>query len=151
MASTSTRGGWRDGHRTATRGSTRIAGCDQNWSMVVVPPIDHDCVLKELVEQLANRLEKLEGANTKLKKGVPGSAEGEVEDAAHQDGRAVDARRAAQDAAGAPGGQGSDSNCEGGAQSARRRASLHRVRQRQARAARRRQEDDRMGIRAGAL
>jgi transposase len=41
--------------------------------MVVVPPVDHDCVLKELVEQLANRLEKLEHENAQLKKALLGS------------------------------------------------------------------------------
>ena len=41
--------------------------------MVVVPPVDHDCVLKELVEELANRLAKLEHENAQLKKAVLGS------------------------------------------------------------------------------
>jgi transposase len=40
---------------------------------VVVPPIDHDCVLKDLVEDLANRLAKLEHENAQLKKAVLGS------------------------------------------------------------------------------
>jgi peptidoglycan hydrolase CwlO-like protein len=40
---------------------------------VVVPPVDHDCVLKDLVEDLANRLEKLEHENAQLKKAVLGS------------------------------------------------------------------------------
>ena len=54
------------------RGSTRIAECDQTWSMVV-PPVDHDCVLKDLVEELANRLAKLEHENAQLKKALLGS------------------------------------------------------------------------------
>ena len=41
--------------------------------MVVVPTVDHDCVLKEFVEQLANRLEKLEHENAQLKKALLGS------------------------------------------------------------------------------
>jgi transposase len=41
--------------------------------MVVVPPVDHDCVLKALVEELANRLAKLEHENAQLKKAVLGS------------------------------------------------------------------------------
>ncbi len=40
---------------------------------MVVPPIDHDCVLKDLVEDLANRLAKLEHENAQLKKAVLGS------------------------------------------------------------------------------
>jgi len=40
---------------------------------VVVPPVDHDCVLKDLVEDLANRLAKLEHENAQLKKAVLGS------------------------------------------------------------------------------
>jgi transposase len=40
---------------------------------VVLPPIDHDCVLKDLVEDLANRLAKLEHENAQLKKAVLGS------------------------------------------------------------------------------
>jgi transposase len=40
---------------------------------MVVPPVDHDCVLKELVEDLANRLAKLEHENAQLKKAVLGS------------------------------------------------------------------------------
>src|SRR5262249_24824548 len=38
-----------------------------------VPPIDHDCVLKDLVTDLANRLAKLEHENAQLKKAVLGS------------------------------------------------------------------------------
>jgi transposase len=41
--------------------------------MVVVPPVDHDCILKELVEELANRLARLEHENAQLKKAVLGS------------------------------------------------------------------------------
>jgi hypothetical protein len=40
---------------------------------VVVPPVDQDCALKELVEDLANRLAKLEHENAQLKKAVLGS------------------------------------------------------------------------------
>jgi transposase len=40
---------------------------------VVLPPIDHDCVLKDLVEDLANRLAKLEHENAQLKEAVLGS------------------------------------------------------------------------------
>ena len=40
---------------------------------MVVPPVDHDCVLKDLVEDLANRLAKLEHENAQLKKAVLGS------------------------------------------------------------------------------
>jgi len=40
---------------------------------MVVPPVDHDCALKELVEDLANRLAKLEHENAQLKKAVLGS------------------------------------------------------------------------------
>lgn len=40
---------------------------------MVLPPIDHDCVLKELVEQLADRLTKLEHENAQLKKALLGS------------------------------------------------------------------------------
>jgi transposase len=40
---------------------------------VVVPPVDHDCVLKDLVVDLANRLAKLEHENAQLKKAVLGS------------------------------------------------------------------------------
>jgi transposase len=40
---------------------------------MVVPPLDHDCVLKDLVEDLANRLAKLEHENAQLKKAVLGS------------------------------------------------------------------------------
>jgi transposase len=40
---------------------------------VVLPPIDHECSLKELVEDLANRLAKLEHENAQLKKAVFGS------------------------------------------------------------------------------
>jgi transposase len=38
-----------------------------------VPPLDHDCALKDLVEDLANRLAKLEHENAQLKKAVLGS------------------------------------------------------------------------------
>ncbi len=41
--------------------------------MVVVPHVDHDCILKDLVEELANRLAKLEHENAQLKKAVLGS------------------------------------------------------------------------------
>jgi hypothetical protein len=41
---------------------------------VVVPPVDHECALKDLVEDLANRLAKLEHENAQLKKAVLGSA-----------------------------------------------------------------------------
>jgi transposase len=40
---------------------------------VVIPPVDHDCALKDLVEDLANRLAKLEHENAQLKKAVLGS------------------------------------------------------------------------------
>jgi transposase len=40
---------------------------------VVVPPVDHECALKDLVEDLANRLAKLEHENAQLKKAVLGS------------------------------------------------------------------------------
>lgn len=40
---------------------------------MVVPPVDHDCVLKEIVEELASRLAKLEHENAQLKKAVLGS------------------------------------------------------------------------------
>jgi transposase len=40
---------------------------------LVLPPIDHDCVLKDLVTDLANRLAKLEHENAQLKKAVLGS------------------------------------------------------------------------------
>ncbi len=40
---------------------------------MVLPPIDHDCILKELVEQLADRLTKLEHENAQLKKALLGS------------------------------------------------------------------------------
>jgi transposase len=40
---------------------------------VVLPPIDHECSLKDLVEDLANRLAKLEHENAQLKKAVLGS------------------------------------------------------------------------------
>jgi transposase len=40
---------------------------------MVVPPVDHDCALKELVTDLANRLAKLEHENAQLKKAVLGS------------------------------------------------------------------------------
>lgn len=40
---------------------------------MVVPPLDHDCPLKELVTDLANRLAKLEHENAQLKKAVLGS------------------------------------------------------------------------------
>jgi transposase len=40
---------------------------------VVLPPVDHDCALKDLVEDLANRLAKLEHENAQLKKAVLGS------------------------------------------------------------------------------
>ena len=40
---------------------------------MVVPPVDHDCALKDLVEDLANRLAKLEHENAQLKKAVLGS------------------------------------------------------------------------------
>jgi transposase len=40
---------------------------------MVVPPVDHDCALKGLVEDLANRLAKLEHENAQLKKAVLGS------------------------------------------------------------------------------
>ena len=40
---------------------------------MVVPPVDHDCVLKDLVTDLANRLAKLEHENAQLKKAVLGS------------------------------------------------------------------------------
>jgi transposase len=40
---------------------------------MVVPPVDHDCVLKDLVADLANRLAKLEHENAQLKKAVLGS------------------------------------------------------------------------------
>src|SRR2546421_2368377 len=35
---------------------------------VVIPPVDHDCVLKEFVVELANRVAKLERENAQLKK-----------------------------------------------------------------------------------
>ena len=38
-----------------------------------MPPLDHDCALKDLVEDLANRLAKLEHENAQLKKAVLGS------------------------------------------------------------------------------
>ena len=40
---------------------------------MVVPPADHDCPMKELVTELANRLAKLEHENAQLKKAVLGS------------------------------------------------------------------------------
>jgi transposase len=40
---------------------------------LVLPPIDHDCVLKDFVTELANRLAKLEHENAQLKKAVLGS------------------------------------------------------------------------------
>jgi transposase len=40
---------------------------------MVLPPVDHDCALKDLVTQLAARLEKLEHENAQLKKAVLGS------------------------------------------------------------------------------
>lgn len=40
---------------------------------MVVPPVDHDCVLKEFVTDLANRLAKLEHENAQLKKALLGS------------------------------------------------------------------------------
>jgi len=40
---------------------------------MVVPPVDHDCPLTELVADLANRLAKLEHENAQLKKAVLGS------------------------------------------------------------------------------
>ena len=35
---------------------------------MVIPPVDHDCVLKEFVIELANRVAKLERENAQLKK-----------------------------------------------------------------------------------
>jgi transposase len=40
---------------------------------MVVPKVDHDCVLQGIVEDLANRLAKLEHENAQLKKAVLGS------------------------------------------------------------------------------
>lgn len=40
---------------------------------MVVPKVDHDCVLQEIVADLANRLAKLEHENAQLKKAVLGS------------------------------------------------------------------------------
>lgn len=40
---------------------------------MVVPKVDHDCVLQEIVTELANRLAKLEHENAQLKKAVLGS------------------------------------------------------------------------------
>jgi hypothetical protein len=40
---------------------------------VVVPPIDHDCSLKEFVTELADRLAKLEQENAQLKKSLFGT------------------------------------------------------------------------------
>ncbi len=40
---------------------------------MVVPKVDHDCVLQEIVVDLANRLAKLEHENAQLKKAVLGS------------------------------------------------------------------------------
>ena len=40
---------------------------------MVVPKVDHDCVLQEIVSDLANRLAKLEHENAQLKKAVLGS------------------------------------------------------------------------------
>jgi hypothetical protein len=40
---------------------------------MVVPKVDHDCVLQEIVAELANRLAKLEHENAQLKKAVLGS------------------------------------------------------------------------------
>ena len=37
-----------------------------------VPPIDHDCSLKEFVTELANRLAKLEHENAQLRKSLYG-------------------------------------------------------------------------------
>ena len=54
------------------RGSTQIAECDQNWSMVL-PPVDHDCSLKDFVTELANRIAKLEHENAQLKKSLYGA------------------------------------------------------------------------------
>src|SRR5215831_106674 len=63
---------WLDGTPGATRGSTRITKYDQTWS-IVVPKVDHDCVLQGIVADLANRLAKLEHENAQLKKAVLGS------------------------------------------------------------------------------
>ncbi len=54
------------------RGSTQIAECDQNWSMVL-PPVDHDCSLKDFVTKLADRIAKLEHENAQLKKSLYGA------------------------------------------------------------------------------
>jgi hypothetical protein len=40
---------------------------------VVVPPIDHDCSLKDFVTELADRLAKLEHENAQLKKSLFGT------------------------------------------------------------------------------
>jgi hypothetical protein len=40
---------------------------------MVVPKVDHDCVLQDIVTDLANRLAKLEHENAQLKKAVLGS------------------------------------------------------------------------------
>ena len=63
---------WLAGVRRSIGGSTRIAECDQAWSMVV-PKVDHDCVLQDIVTDLTNRLTKLEHENAQLKKAVLGS------------------------------------------------------------------------------
>jgi hypothetical protein len=40
-------------------GIHRIANCDQTWSMVI-PKMDHECLLQDVVIDVANRLAKLE-------------------------------------------------------------------------------------------
>lgn len=54
------------------RGSTQISTCDQSWSMVL-PPVDHDCSLKDFVTKLADRIAKLEHENAQLKKSLYGA------------------------------------------------------------------------------